>query len=53
MRYLLVLFSMFLFACEDVVTLQSPKSDRYLVVESTLTNLPGPQNHLDAIAGLF
>ncbi len=43
MRYLLVLFSMFLFACEDIVTLQSPKSDRYLVVESTLTNLPGPQ----------
>ena len=43
MRYLLVLFSMFLFACEEVVSLQSPKSDHYLVVESTLTNLPGPQ----------
>jgi len=43
MRYLLVLFSMFLFACEDVVTLQSPESNHYLVVESTLTNLPGPQ----------
>jgi hypothetical protein len=43
MRYLILLFSVFLFSCEDVVMLDSPKSDHYLVVESTLTNLPGPQ----------
>lgn len=43
MRYFIVLFSILLFSCEEVVTLDSPKSDRYLVVESTLTNLPGPQ----------
>ncbi len=43
MRYLLILCSLFLFACEEVVTLQSPVSNHYLVVESTLTNLPGPQ----------
>ena len=43
MRYLILLFSVFLISCEEVVTLDSPKSDHYLVVESTLTNLPGPQ----------
>jgi hypothetical protein len=43
MRYFIVLFSILLFSCEEVVTLDSPKSNRYLVVESTLTNLPGPQ----------
>jgi hypothetical protein len=43
MRYFILLFSILLFSCEEVVTLDSPKSDRYLVVESTLTDLPGPQ----------
>ncbi len=43
MRYFILIFSIFLFSCEEVVTLDSPKSNHYLVVESTLTNLPGPQ----------
>lgn len=43
MRYFILLLSLFLFSCEEVVTIDSPKSDRFLVVESTLTNLPGPQ----------
>jgi hypothetical protein len=43
MRYFILLFSILLFSCEEVVTLDSPKSNRYLVVESTLTDLPGPQ----------
>ena len=30
-------------SCEEVVTLDSPQSNHYLVVEATLTNLPGPQ----------
>lgn len=43
MRYLILLLALFLFSCEDIVTLESPVSDRFLVVESTLTNLPGSQ----------
>lgn len=43
MRYFILLLSLFLFSCEDIVTLESPQSDRFLVVESTLTNLPGTQ----------
>lgn len=34
---------LFLCACEDIVTLNVPSSDHYLVVDATLTNLPGPQ----------
>lgn len=34
---------LFLCSCEDVVTLNVPSSDHYLVVDATLTNLPGPQ----------
>lgn len=30
-------------SCEDVVTLKTPSSDHYMVIEATLTNLPGPQ----------
>jgi hypothetical protein len=44
MRYLLLLLALFLFSCEDVVMLESPSSPAYFVVESTLTNLPGPQS---------
>ncbi len=43
MRYLVLFLSLLLFSCEDVVTLDSPASDRFLVVEATLTNLPGAQ----------
>ena len=43
MRYFILIFSVLLFSCEEVVTLDSPKSNHYLIVESTLTNLPGPQ----------
>jgi hypothetical protein len=43
MRYLILFLSLLLFSCEDVVTLDSPASDRFLVVEATLTNLPGAQ----------
>ncbi|MEK6547530.1 MAG: DUF4249 domain-containing protein [Bacteroidota bacterium] len=43
MRYFIIIFSVLFFSCEEVVTLDSPKSNHYLVVESTLTNLPGPQ----------
>lgn len=34
---------LFLCSCEDIVTLNVPSSDHYLVVDATLTNLPGPQ----------
>jgi hypothetical protein len=44
MRYLLLILALFLFSCEDVVMLDSPSSPAYFVVESTLTNLPGPQS---------
>lgn len=30
-------------SCEDIVTLNTPSSDHYMVIEATLTNLPGPQ----------
>jgi hypothetical protein len=30
-------------SCEDIVTLKTPSSDHYMVIEATLTNLPGPQ----------
>ena len=43
MRYFILFFALFLMSCEEVVTLNSPKSNHYLVVEATLTNLPGPQ----------
>lgn len=38
-----ILAVLFLSSCEEVVNLDSPKSNNYLVVEATLTNLPGPQ----------
>jgi hypothetical protein len=44
MRYLLILLTLFLFSCEDVVMLESPSSPAYFVVEATLTNAPGPQS---------
>jgi Domain of unknown function (DUF4249) len=43
MRYFILFISLFLMSCEEVVTLDSPQSNHYLVVEATLTNLPGPQ----------
>jgi hypothetical protein len=46
MRYTLIIFSLFLFSCEDIVKLESPDSPNYFVVESTLTDLPGPQTIL-------
>jgi hypothetical protein len=30
-------------SCEDIVTLNTPSSDHYMVIEATLTNVPGPQ----------
>ncbi|AWL09874.1 hypothetical protein HME7025_02025 [Aquirufa nivalisilvae] len=38
-----ILFITLLSSCEDIVQLESPKSNNYLVVEATLTNLAGPQ----------
>ncbi|MCZ2472612.1 DUF4249 domain-containing protein [Aquirufa ecclesiirivi] len=38
-----ILLTVALSSCEDIVQLESPKSNNYLVVEATLTNLPGPQ----------
>lgn len=38
-----ILLTVLLSSCEDVVQLESPRSNNYLVVEATLTNLPGPQ----------
>lgn len=38
-----LIVGLFLCSCEDVVTLNVPSSDHYLVVDATLTNLPGPQ----------
>jgi len=41
---LLVLMLVFILSsCEDIVTLKTPSSDHYMVIEATLTNLPGPQ----------
>lgn len=30
-------------SCEDIVTLNMPSSDHYMIIEATLTNVPGPQ----------
>ncbi|CAM4287176.1 DUF4249 domain-containing protein [Cytophagaceae bacterium 50C-KIRBA] len=38
-----ILFIVALSSCEDIVQLESPKSNNYVVVEATLTNLLGPQ----------
>lgn len=38
-----ILLTLALSSCEDIVQLESPKSNNFLVVEATLTNLPGPQ----------
>jgi hypothetical protein len=41
-----LILGFFLSSCEDVVTLNTPSSDHYMVIEATLTNLPGPQKIL-------
>jgi len=38
-----LMFGLSLSSCEDIVTLNTPSSDHYMVIEATLTNLPGPQ----------
>ena len=40
---LLVLLTGFITACEDIVNLKVPDSDKYFVVDANLTNLPGTQ----------
>lgn len=40
---LLVLIASFLTACEDIIDLKVPDSNKYLVVDASLTNLPGTQ----------
>lgn len=39
----LVLISLFLTSCEDVISLSVPKTDPYLVVDGNITNLAGDQ----------
>lgn len=41
--FILLIVGTILSSCEDVVTLNMPTSDHYMVIEATLTNLPGPQ----------
>ena len=42
--FLFVLMLGFLLSsCEDIVTLNMPSSDHYMIIEATLTNVPGPQ----------
>jgi len=38
-----LMLGFFLSSCEDIVTLNTPGSDHYMVIEATLTNLQGPQ----------
>lgn len=39
----LLILGLIFSSCEDIVTLSTPSSDHYMVIEATLTNLPGPQ----------
>lgn len=42
--YIVLIIGFFgLSSCEEIVTLDSPASNNFLVVEASLTNLPGPQ----------
>jgi hemin uptake protein HemP len=43
-RYsLFAVFALFLMSCEDVITLDVPKTDPYLVVDGSITNVAGEQ----------
>jgi len=43
-RYsLLAVFALFLMSCEDVISLNVPKTDPYLVVDGSITNVAGVQ----------
>jgi hypothetical protein len=39
----LLILGLIFSSCEDIVTLNTPSSDHYMVIEATLTNLPGSQ----------
>ena len=41
--FLITLFALSLTSCEDVFKLDIPKTDPYLVVEGTITNVAGEQ----------
>ncbi|NBW03873.1 MAG: DUF4249 family protein, partial [Cytophagia bacterium] len=40
---LVLMLGFLLSSCEDIVTLNMPSSDHYMIIEATLTNVPGPQ----------
>lgn len=39
----ILIFSSMLMSCEDVIQLEMPKTDPYLVVDGSITNMPGEQ----------
>lgn len=41
--FFVLILGFLLSSCEDIVTLNTPSSDHFMVIEATLTNLPGPQ----------